>query len=219
VTAGTNLAPVIDGVTAPTQLKVNEQGTWTINARDPENGPLTYSVRWGDEVLSLTTEQRAFSVGGTASQITTFTHTYNKTGTYTINFTVTDDHQQTAKTSTTIEVVATTPSLTVISPNGGETWERGKTYTISWIGSDVFKEITIGLTNYENYEGGGRGIPAAMHIGTFGGQTRAYGWEITPDIVPGGKYKIRVDGDKFDGTKITDDADNYLSIVSAASTF
>ena len=97
-----NLPPVIDGLSAPTQLDVNEEGTWTIRAHDPENGVLTYSVDWGDESIPI--EEEVAAKGGI--QTTTFTHSYSKAGNYTIKFTVTDDHNQTAKTSTTVEVVS-----------------------------------------------------------------------------------------------------------------
>ena len=116
VEAGTNLSPVIDGLTAPTQLKINEQGTWTIKTHDPENGRLNYSVRWGDEYSALSTEQKALP-SRTGVQTTTFTHSYSRTGTYTISFTVTDDHQQTAKTSTTVEVVS---EITCTDTDGGK---------------------------------------------------------------------------------------------------
>ncbi|MBU3999741.1 hypothetical protein KKG29_00990 [Patescibacteria group bacterium] len=212
VTAGTNLAPVIDGVTAPTQLKVNEQGTWTINARDPENGTLTYSVRWGDEVSSLTSEQRAFSSG--AGQTTTFTHAYSKTGNYTINFTVTDDRQQTAKTSITIEVIevwATTPSLTVISPNGGEQWVVGNTYDIKWVsqnlpkGQDMVVSIIRSDTKTEK-----------ILFNNVSNDMDIARWTIPADIFVG-SYVLSVRAPGLSerlGVKVADDSDAPFSIVS-----
>ncbi len=44
-----NQPPVISGVSGPTTLRVGETGTWTVQASDPENGTLSYSVIWGDE--------------------------------------------------------------------------------------------------------------------------------------------------------------------------
>lgn len=119
-----NLPPVIDGLTAPSQLRVNEQGTWVIKAHDPENGVITYTVDWGDEGV-----RRPLSTSPSPSseevQTTTFTHSYNKAGTYTIAFTVTDDHQQTAKTSTTVNVVEET--LCKDSDGGKDYFVRGTT--------------------------------------------------------------------------------------------
>lgn len=138
VSAGTNLPPVIDGLTAPTQLKVNETGTWTIKAHDPENGPLTYSVRWGDEVSALTTEQKSFSTG--AGQTTTFTHSYSKVGKYTISFTVTDDKSQTAKTSTSVEIVSTTACTD--SDGGKDYYVKGNCLGRPNIYTDEIKTLT-----------------------------------------------------------------------------
>ncbi|MDO8524364.1 MAG: peptidoglycan-binding domain-containing protein [bacterium] len=90
-----NLPPVIDGVTAPTQLKVNEQGTWVIRAHDPENGYLNYSVNWGD----------TGSASGQSIQTNTLQHSYSKAGTYTITITITDDKNKSTNTSSTVKVV------------------------------------------------------------------------------------------------------------------
>ncbi len=103
VKEGENLPPVVDGLTAPTQLKINQTGTWIIKAHDPENGVLSYRVDWGDEVSIPYSSSAERGV-----QTTSFTHSYNKVGTYTIKFTVTDDHRQTARTSTTVKVVSKT---------------------------------------------------------------------------------------------------------------
>lgn len=43
-----NQPPVITGVSGPTSLKVNETGTWSVTANDPENGYLSYTIDWGD---------------------------------------------------------------------------------------------------------------------------------------------------------------------------
>ncbi|MCX6737094.1 MAG: PKD domain-containing protein, partial [Candidatus Parcubacteria bacterium] len=82
-----NQPPVIDGVSGPTQLEINRLGTWTVKAHDPENGYLGYSVKWGDEVSGANLQ----TIAPAAKQTTTFTHTYSKAGTYTVEFTVTDD--------------------------------------------------------------------------------------------------------------------------------
>ncbi|MCX6736545.1 MAG: DUF1566 domain-containing protein, partial [Candidatus Parcubacteria bacterium] len=109
-----NRSPVIDSVSGPTQLKINESGTWTIKAHDPENGYLGYSVKWGDEVSGASLQ----TVAPAAKQTTTFTHTYSKAGTYTVEFTVTDDKNQTAKSTMTVKIAepsAGKPDLIVSS--------------------------------------------------------------------------------------------------------
>ncbi|VVC01242.1 Uncharacterised protein [uncultured archaeon] len=95
-----NRAPVITGVSGPTSLNANQTGTWAVSAYDPESGPLSYSVVWGDEYPSVAS-------GGSAQQVSqtaTFTHIYYDSGTYAPRFTVTDDHNLTAQASITVRV-------------------------------------------------------------------------------------------------------------------
>lgn len=112
-TPGTNLPPVISGITAPTALTTGQTGTWTVNASDPENGPLTYSVNWGD------TAPHFWSFWGQQPvivfvQTTTFTHSYANPGTYTITFTVRDDHNNVVTSTVTVNVTGTT--VTDVTP-------------------------------------------------------------------------------------------------------
>lgn len=100
VISSTNRPPVINGTTAPSSLKVGETGTWTVRASDPENGPLSYSVDWGDNGI----------YANNLSQTSTFTHSYNSFGTYTVRFTVTDSAGLTAQTSMTVSVSDLTPT-------------------------------------------------------------------------------------------------------------
>lgn len=117
-----NRPPVISGIDAPTTLNVNQQGTWTVKAYDPENGSLNYSVEWGDEIISGSGN----SGGGTQpaslyTQTATFTHAYATAGTYTPFFTVKDGGGLIARTSVTVRVEDTKPipSITSISPTSG----------------------------------------------------------------------------------------------------
>lgn len=94
-------APVISGVTSPTNLQVNQMGTWVVSARDPENGPLQYSVVWGDEAYTT------YPAGAPAyqySQQASFTHTYTQPGVFTPTFTVRDNTGREARTSVTVNV-------------------------------------------------------------------------------------------------------------------
>ncbi|MBI3273566.1 MAG: peptidoglycan-binding protein [Candidatus Colwellbacteria bacterium] len=103
IVGSTNLPPTISGVSGPTVLKVGEVGNWTIKASDPENGPLSYSVVWGDGDLTpppLPTPFAATSV----QQITTFTHAYAKAGSFVPTFSVTDNGGLTATSSISVVV-------------------------------------------------------------------------------------------------------------------
>lgn len=103
ITANDNRGPVIDGVSGPTSLAVGQQGTWTIAAHDPENGQLTYRVSWGDE-LYYDSSPSAIPGDLYFKQQTTFTHVYNRPGTYTPTFWVHDNVGNVAKTSMSVAV-------------------------------------------------------------------------------------------------------------------
>lgn len=103
-----NQPPVINGVTAPTTLKVGEKGTWTINASDPENGSLSYSVAWGDAISA-----KSIAYNQSFVQSTSFTHSFSQAGTYTSIFWVKDDQGQTVETSISVKVIGETTSIPV----------------------------------------------------------------------------------------------------------
>ncbi len=248
-----NLPPVVDGLSAPTQLKVDEKGTWIIKAHDPENGQLTYNVNWGDENII---KPLSSSLKGT--QATSFTHSYSEVGNYTIRFTVTDDQGQTAKTSTTVKVVSTTchttplwswdycssgckcyagegdcdtdadcltgycahdvgakygqvssmdvceEKLTVLSPDGGEEWIIGKTYTIKWSASPHIAKVDISVRK----EGATYFTFVDRNVVASTGQ---YNWEVD---VSSGKYKVYIETTPDWGPSAHDYGDDYFSIVS-----
>jgi len=204
-----NLPPVIDGLTAPTQLKVNEKGTWTIRAHDPENGVLSYKVDWGDEYLPVAEE--ILPSEEEAIQTTTFTHSYSKIGDYTIKFTITDDHNQTAETSTTINVVeAIKPYIRVISPNGGEKWRVGNTYEIRWDYSEISDVDSNGLISirwydYENQD-------SYTLVNDYSLFTKSFKLTPTKEFV-GNKLKISVIGDI-----LSDESDGYFNVVEKGIT-
>jgi hypothetical protein len=102
-TSGANNPPTISGVSGPTSLSANEVGTWSVQASDPENQSLSYSITWGDEYVYPMMMDAAVS-SPTYSQTSTFTHQYRSAGTYTVRVTVTDSGGQSATTSITVSV-------------------------------------------------------------------------------------------------------------------
>ncbi|MBI2097916.1 MAG: hypothetical protein HYT46_03230 [Candidatus Vogelbacteria bacterium] len=125
-----NLPPSISGVSGPTVLNVGQSGTWSVTASDPENGPLSYSVVWGDEGGTTAGSPTVQQIQQTA----TFTHTYSQAGTYYPTFTVTDNAGQPAKTSLSVVVTGTgLAQLKVLWPNGDETLNTGQEYKIQWV--------------------------------------------------------------------------------------
>ncbi|MBI3588952.1 MAG: peptidoglycan-binding protein [Candidatus Liptonbacteria bacterium] len=102
--SGSNLPPVVTGVSGPTSLKVGETGAWTVKAYDPENGSLSYSVIWGDEPATVGGYNASVSPATPVQNTATFTHIYNASGTFNPIFNVMDDKGQKAKTSMTVVV-------------------------------------------------------------------------------------------------------------------
>ncbi|PIR84234.1 hypothetical protein COU18_00585 [Candidatus Kaiserbacteria bacterium CG10_big_fil_rev_8_21_14_0_10_51_14] len=98
-----NKPPTISSFSGPTTLAVNASGTWAISATDPENGPLTYQVWWGDENVYAPAMNSAASTREFV-QTTTFTHAYANSGTYTVTIIVRDSSGQEAKTTSTVNV-------------------------------------------------------------------------------------------------------------------
>jgi hypothetical protein len=147
--ASTSQSPVITGVTAPTQLNVNQQGTWTVNAYDPQNSSLSYSVNWGDDFNCPTGYTCTNQAPTTASfvQNATFTHSYYQSGTYTPTFTVRNASGQTAETSATVSVgsVTTNPTIDAVTVSlngiGTTNLQKGNTYYIKWSETNT-KDVT-----------------------------------------------------------------------------
>ena len=135
---GSNLPPVMSGVSGPTSLTAGQTGTWTITASDPENGTLSYRAVWGDEVsASASTLQMQFPSSQTA-QSATFTHAYSQAGTYTPTFTVTDSGGLTARTSASVNVGTTStpfPTITLFAAKDPNPTNRS--VTMVWQASAV----------------------------------------------------------------------------------
>ena len=94
-----------------------------------------------------------------------------------------------------VSATTTTPSVTVLSPNGGESWKVGEIRRISWIASGVnyvriyIEDDTITGSGSTNY----------TYDGVISAVQGYYDWTIVQNQLPGGStlprnYKIRVDG-------------------------
>jgi hypothetical protein len=97
----TNLAPVITGVGGPTELAVNEVGTWSVSAYDPDGAYLNYSVDW-DDVRPLPLPM--MGMPERIQQTAELSHQYAYAGVYTIVFKVTDNNGAQAQTRITTRV-------------------------------------------------------------------------------------------------------------------
>lgn len=141
-----------------------------------------------------------------------------------------------------------TPSITVISPNGGENWERGRTYDITWTSSGI-DFVNIWLVDYRSktcppcYLGRDCPITEAARCGPVSklivssilASVGRYSWTVPADLQTGSNYKIRIDNaivsfptlkleaDRLVPTTtitkyVADESNNYFSIVALFST-
>ena len=106
----------------------------------PISGSSPLSVRFTDS-SSVTPTSRTWNFGDVTWYNTTIasqknpTHIYSNSGTYTAKLTACDASGcNTTIPGTTITVMTPThtPSITVTSPDGGESWQQGTTQTIRW---------------------------------------------------------------------------------------
>lgn len=134
---------------APSTLKVNEVGTWKLGVTTPYSSNYSVTVTWGDEISTATAI--------TSTNTTTFTHSYSATGTYSVIFRLSSGGQtQTVTSIIDVETGDTTErKITVISPNGGESWQVEETRTISW-NAEKAGEVSLWLNP---------NIPCIIYIG------------------------------------------------------
>ncbi len=132
-----NGGPIINGVTAPTTLALNQMGTWTVKATNPVNdqsaspinNQLSYAVDWGESQYCPPNRESPcyFSSAAAApvssfQQSASFTHSYSQAGIYTQTFTVSNGvGQAQTKTTVQVDILSTVggPTLSQLSPNSG----------------------------------------------------------------------------------------------------
>ncbi len=214
-----NQPPVISGVSGPTTLKVNETGTWTIKASDPEQGVLIYQVFWGDEAVGASAQ---LSMPLTYTQTATFTHSYAWAGVYNPTFQVTDNQGLLAKTSISVNVgettITPTPSITVLSPNGGEGWTAGTVQTIKWNNNLVSipeQSITFDIFLASYCAPGRVCIALAPYTIAKAVSGLTYNWNVGSVVggsAPAGSYLVKV---CQSGTTNCDQGDAPFSILAA----
>ncbi|HNT52593.1 MAG TPA: Ser-Thr-rich GPI-anchored membrane family protein, partial [Candidatus Syntrophosphaera sp.] len=99
------------------------------------------------------------------------------------------------------------PSLTLTAPNGGEIWDSGSSYDITWTFENVTGNVTLMLlgpaTNPANNLIA-QDIPVS--VGT-------YAWTIPATVLPGDHYKVRISVGANAGFYITDVSDGYFTIT------
>ncbi|MDP3974892.1 MAG: peptidoglycan-binding protein [Candidatus Jorgensenbacteria bacterium] len=118
-------------------------------------------------------------------------------------------------TSTTTSTIPTTPSITVLSPNGGEVWKVGETRRITWQSSGI---STIQIDLYDNrIAGSGQIVKTLAAYHTISPSQGYFDWTIPSAILEnndGKNFTIHI----YDGSSRSDTSDRAFSIASAGRT-
>lgn len=105
--AQANLPPVIDSIKTPLYVSAGEVTLWTVNARDPENKPLTYAAFWGDEAYPISGAGKP--PDSAFGKYSLLNHKYASPGTYAARFFVKDDAGQVKSTGVSVQVQPSNP--------------------------------------------------------------------------------------------------------------
>jgi len=118
----------------PTSLQAGQMGTWKVQASSSTNSSLSYAIAWGDEAFAQPNGSDLESRAPFA-QNTTFSHTYLRSGTFTITVYVKDSMGNNAQKSTTVTVTNAfapyPPVIKFINPSFGTV---GTTVTLTGTG-------------------------------------------------------------------------------------
>lgn len=96
------LGPIARSISGPSELRVNENGHWTLTATDRQDSPLTYRMDWGDGSANFTLAPARLL--GQHEQLITFNHTYKAAGKYLLKASATNLAQQSGSATFLLEV-------------------------------------------------------------------------------------------------------------------
>ncbi|HEV7702430.1 MAG TPA: PKD domain-containing protein [Candidatus Paceibacterota bacterium] len=99
--------PVITSLSGDSKVTVGREATVTVNAYDPNNDSLSYSMDWGDNITGMALIAKTKPV---FVQTSTFSHIYNEAGTYIA--TVTAENSKGLKVSSSTKIIVVGPSDT-----------------------------------------------------------------------------------------------------------
>lgn len=219
-----NQAPKITGGSVPPSLiQIGQTVNFSWNAEDSNKDNLVWSVNWGDGESMLGACPSSNPSNGQGWILNTF-HKWQQAGTYTAKITVSDCKGGTYSQNLTVNVsTAVAPYITVISPNGGETWYMGKTYDILWKSSGVEKVYIAAKVFKDGVSVGSLGI--ASSADNVWGSLGKYSW--TPNsnhLREGNQIKIEISNTETPASGIStpetlpsDESDNYFKIIDPIS--
>ena len=129
-----SVVPIISDIKGVTTVPdTNFAGIWTLYLADTDSSSVTVSVNWGDGSVI---EGKIVSLDGSGNGSIQFSHQYRNVGNYSPMFTVRDETNWSSTKTLNIQVgvnsTQSSPTLTVTTPNGGETVAWGERLYIKW---------------------------------------------------------------------------------------
>jgi hypothetical protein len=95
-------------------------------------------------------------------------------------------------------------TVTIVSPNGGESWLQNSRHDITWTSKNIAGNVKIELL---------KGISVSNTISSSTANTGTYSWTIPPDQTVGMDYKIKVTS--ASDSSVTDVSDSIFAISAA----
>lgn len=113
----------------------------------------------------------------------------------------------TATSTATTTATVTPPIFTVTSPNGGEQWTAGNTYTVTWASAGT----AVSKVNIEVYKAGVYNTTIAYDASNTG----SISWTIPATLSVGSDYKIRIYNNAYSNN--FDESNNAFSVTVPVS--
>jgi hypothetical protein len=185
------------GILGDQVVYTNTSHSYTASGASSNLGhSLEYRFNWGDGTYSSwgsATQSHSWSTAGSYyvdAQARCATHT-DKVSTWPgINWHVT---------------VLNPPQITVTSPNGGESWQAGNNYNITWSSTEtVGPTVRIELYKDDSYFG---------YIVTSTANDGADTWPIPSDLPAGTTYQVKIIDTS--NTSVYDYSDGYFYVIAA----
>jgi len=104
--------------------------------------------------------------------------------------------------------VAAQASITVISPNGGESWQLGSSHAITWTSDNISGYVKIDLYYLVEIDNN------SVHYATISGSEPndgSYTWIIPPGLDPSNHYQVQIT--VLNNSSLYDTSNNYFSLT------
>jgi PKD repeat protein len=187
-----------------------------------QSGTAPLTVQFSDQTAAtdITTYKWDVNNDGTTDYTTKSpSHTYTSAGNYTVKLSVTNASGTDTEIKTGYIVVSAagiipkpTPapvtSITVTSPSGGETWQRGTTHTVSWEYTGN-PGSTVKITRLQGGIEVGT-ISTSTSVGSDG--KGSFTWSILPTGSTGSECKVRIQS--IDQPDLTSTSSGYFTLVA-----